>query len=113
MNEHFDKLSGEEGVISLQENPDKILSQYPMLKVGELLQNIKYKILNLDANSWDNEYYEPRKKWLEEGLECEILKLGSGKWQKGKVRVNITVEFCPDEIESPLDGIRQMKIEDS
>ena len=48
-----------------------------------------------------------------EGLECEILKAGSQGWQKGKLKINFTLEFIPDEPEvekSPLDDIRQAEI---
>jgi hypothetical protein len=56
-----------------------------------------------------------------EGKECEVLKPYKG-WQKGKIRIKLTIEFCPDEpepveenghqdtnnsTESPLDEIRQ------
>lgn len=44
----------------------------------------------------------------EEGLECEVLKLGANTWQQGKIR--ITLEFCPtQEIESSfsLNNIHQ------
>ena len=55
------------------------------------------------------------------GKECQILKEGK-RWQTGKLRVKLTLEFCPDEpeviennayqdvdgiAESPLDEIRQ------
>ncbi|HEY9876691.1 MAG TPA: KGK domain-containing protein [Candidatus Obscuribacterales bacterium] len=59
-----------------------------------------------------------------EGTDCEVLRLGAKKWEKGKARIKITVEFCPDEPEleetpetnqpeanqpeSPLDDIRRM-----
>ena len=54
--------------------------------------------------------------WFHKGKECEILKLGSTGWQKGKVRLKVIVEFCPDEPElsepeSPLDSLRQKLIE--
>jgi hypothetical protein len=48
--------------------------------------------------------------WFYEGQECEILKAGSQGWQKGKIKINVTLEFIPDEpevIESPLDDVRQ------
>lgn len=48
--------------------------------------------------------------WFKEGEECEILRAGSKGWQKGKVKINVTLEFIPDEPEqtnSPLDDIRQ------
>ncbi|MEA5511223.1 KGK domain-containing protein [Crocosphaera sp. UHCC 0190] len=51
-------------------------------------------------------------KWLTNGKDCEILKVGSNGWKKGKIRLKITLEFIPDkpeinEMESPLDDIRQ------
>ncbi len=36
--------------------------------------------------------------WLNQGLDCEILQPSKG-WQKGKVRIRISIEFCPDEPE--------------
>ncbi|MEG5058269.1 KGK domain-containing protein [Microcoleus sp. A2-C5] len=58
-----------------------------------------------------------------EGIEGEVLRFGSQGWQKGKIRVQIVVEFCPDEPEveetpennesetsqpeSPLDDLRR------
>jgi alpha-acetolactate decarboxylase len=51
--------------------------------------------------------------WTGIGSECEVLKLGAKEWQKGRIKVRISVEFYPDEPEtineppSPLDDIRQ------
>lgn len=45
--------------------------------------------------------------WFEQGIDCEVLKIASPDWQKGKLRIKITIEFEPDEIESPLDPIRK------
>ncbi len=47
------------------------------------------------------------------GLDGEVLKIGAKGWQKGKLRIRVSVEFCPDEPEisepeSPLDDLRQM-----
>lgn len=63
-------------------------------------------------------------KWLSEGKDCEILRIGAKCWQKGKIKIKVSIEFCPDEpdaeetlensqpvinqMESPLDDIRQM-----
>ena len=45
------------------------------------------------------------------GANSETLKIASDGWKKGKLKINITVEFIPDEPElpeyqSPLDEIR-------
>ncbi|MDR9403752.1 MAG: KGK domain-containing protein [Halothece sp. Uz-M2-17] len=39
-----------------------------------------------------------------EGLSCYVLQPGQ-QWKKGKIR--IAIEFIPDEVESPLDDVRQ------
>lgn len=47
--------------------------------------------------------------WFSLGEKCEILRAGSQGWKKGKVKINITLEFIPDEIEenkSLLDDVR-------
>ncbi len=52
------------------------------------------------------------------GVEAEILEPRSGEWKKGKVRMRVILEFCPDEPEeikndnvlqnnNSLDDIRQ------
>lgn len=67
--------------------------------------------------------------WFREGIDCELLKIGAKGWQKGKVRIRLTLEFCPDDSEvagtvasndpeiapseSPLDDIRRMMNENS
>jgi hypothetical protein len=45
--------------------------------------------------------------WLQEGVDCRILRAGVIGWQKGRLKVKVSVEFIPDEPESPLDDIRQ------
>ncbi|PSB35065.1 KGK domain-containing protein [Chlorogloea sp. CCALA 695] len=69
------------------------------------------------------------RKWFIDGKNCEILSIGAGGWQKGKLRIKFTLEFCPDEpeveeltqsndveinqTESPLDDIRQLMSKDT
>jgi KGK domain len=57
----------------------------------------------------------------QEGIDCQILKIGSKGWQKGKLQIELNkslqswkkqvcIKFCPDrptEPISPLDDIRQ------
>jgi hypothetical protein len=45
--------------------------------------------------------------WLQEGVDCRILRSGAIGWQKGRLKVKVSVEFIPDEPESPLDDIRR------
>jgi hypothetical protein len=56
--------------------------------------------------------------WFDDGADCRILRVGADGWKKGRVKINVSVEFVPDEPEpneyqSPLDEIRQeMQSED-
>jgi hypothetical protein len=57
----------------------------------------------------------------QEGIDCQVLKIGSKGWQKGKLQIEVnknlqsgetqtSIKFCPDEPpepKSPLDDIRQ------
>ncbi len=57
----------------------------------------------------------------QEGIDCQILKIGAKGWQKGKLKIEVnksfqsgetqtSIKFCPDELPepiSPLDDIRQ------
>ncbi|WP_041623125.1 KGK domain-containing protein [Oscillatoria nigro-viridis] len=61
--------------------------------------------------------------WIspKEGIDCQVLKIGSNGWQKGKLKIEVNedlqlgetqvcIKFCPDEPlepKSPLDDIRQ------
>ncbi|GAB4243031.1 MAG: hypothetical protein Kow0049_32480 [Stanieria sp.] len=54
--------------------------------------------------------------WFDSGIDCSILKLGAKSWQKGKVRIRVSLEFISDETEITntselsLDDLRQMEI---
>lgn len=116
MNNKFKPLESQE-VLSIEEN-NKILLHQLMFTPEQLREQIKCVLINYT-------YYktnENLEKWLGEGADCETLKFGSQGWQKGKVRIKVSVEFCPDEPEieetptteeipqpeSPLDDLRQM-----
>jgi hypothetical protein len=57
----------------------------------------------------------------QEGIDCQILKIGAKGWQKGKLKIEVnknfqsgktqtSIKFCPDEPakqKSPLDDIRE------
>ncbi|MCC3446129.1 MAG: hypothetical protein JGK38_18000 [Microcoleus sp. PH2017_15_JOR_U_A] len=68
-------------------------------------------------------------KWFGDGIDCEILRVGAQGWKKGKMKLklNVTIEFCPDEPEveetpennnsetnqpeSPLDDLRRQLLQ--
>ncbi len=56
-----------------------------------------------------NEYFNAVIDLFADGVQCEMLKLGTRKWQSGKIRIRLAVDFIPDESieESPLHEIRQ------
>lgn len=48
--------------------------------------------------------------YFTKGVDCEILKVGSDSWQKGKFKIKVSIEFIADEPETPqseLDSVRQ------
>jgi KGK domain len=89
-----------------------------MLKIGEFISTVINIIKNNNQNTINihnqlsSKGGSPNgntKQWFVDGVACELL-TPKHNWRKGKVRINITVEFIPDEPEilnSPLDDIRQ------
>ena len=111
--ERFKELMGQKLAKNLQE------------KIPTTQQRMVFKLL-YDCSIGELNLKVDRGQWTfpPEGMDCQILKIGSQGWQKGKVRikasltfseygevkVQITCEFCPDqplEQKSPLDDIRQ------
>lgn len=76
-----------------------------------------------------NGNYDEYAKWFKDGIDCEILNLGSKSWKKGKVKIKISLEFYAEEQEagetgssnqpeipqpeSPLEDLRQMLNQDN
>ena len=48
---------------------------------------------------------ETIKQWSSCGVECQVLQTDGKGWKKGKVRLSL--EFVPDEIDSPLNELRE------
>lgn len=110
----FDKLD------SVQDSEAAISFFTTMVKLGDLMTEVMnaFQSRGLDGLGhafqhrgglpiWNDERWN----WMDNGVKCEILKPGSKGWQKGKLRINVTLEFEPDEPSepaSPLDEIRQM-----
>lgn len=53
--------------------------------------------------------------WFNEGVECEILKLGAWNWQKGRVRIklNVSLEFCHQELEAKNFSVNDRQVNQS
>ncbi|MDJ0690975.1 MAG: KGK domain-containing protein [Xenococcaceae cyanobacterium MO_188.B32] len=86
-------------------------TQNIIAKIKEVFNNklTSYLYTELQQRKVD---IQPYKNWFSNGIDCEILKVGSTGWQKGKVRLKVSLEFIADEPEevksdSPLDDIRQ------
>jgi KGK domain len=112
----------------LQDSDSVISFHQSMFKILEFMQAVKeafqYKGLDELGSKLSHRggiplWKENRHLWFKDGVETEILRLNSKGWQKGKVRIKVTLEFCPDEPEieetseiiepkSPLDDLRRM-----
>ena len=107
----------------LKETVNKVL---PENGLGETLnKSLKEQNLNIDLPLDTRQQRFLYENWFGEGIDCEILRVGAQGWKKGKIRLklNVTIEFCPDEPEveetpennesetsqpeSPLDGLRR------
>lgn len=111
MTQEFKPLTNENHAIELNNREDNVFINSPMFKLKDLISAIQRKFLEINHKDWEEEKQDRvkhRKKWLSEGMDCEILQLGSYQWKKGKLRINVTLEFAPDEPESPLDNVRQV-----
>jgi len=96
MDEKFEPLKPDE-VVSLGKDfkADKEMFYLPpTFKAEEVHINIAKFLINHAS-----QHQETRKKLFNESLDGEVLKFGADGWQKGKIRLRVTVEFCPDETE--------------
>ncbi|MFN9175995.1 MAG: KGK domain-containing protein [Synechocystis sp.] len=110
----FKEITELETILNFTENlQNRFVTSNPTTKVQTIINNLICQILNVRRlTDLDDRHYKTRKKWIEEGINCERLNPGDPQWKKGKVRVRVVVEFAPDEPESPdyqspLDEIRQ------
>ncbi|MEG4573806.1 KGK domain-containing protein [Microcoleus sp. N3A4] len=116
-------------------NDDALSFDNAMLKVGKLKETVNQVLPENGLGQTLNQLLSQQQlhihvrnayqKWFGEGIDCEILKVGAQGWKKGKMKLklNVTIEFCPDEPEveetpennesetsqpeSPLDDLRR------
>ncbi|AFY34747.1 KGK domain-containing protein [Calothrix sp. PCC 7507] len=86
----------------------------------QLHQELNKQRININSSSFNACFGESK------GIDCQILKLGSKTWKKGKLRFQVSVEFYIEddinteknqyseitELESPLDDLRRIINED-
>lgn len=108
---------------TLKKTVNKVL---PENGLGQTLnQFLSQQALNIDVPLTTDQTRRLYENWFGEGIDCEILKVGAQGWKKGKMKLklNVTIEFCPDEPdvketpennesetskpESPLDDLRR------
>ncbi len=133
MEDRFELLTSNDDVISFRNHTFKI-GEFRRKLIGEFQD----KEQNTEISRFDSisisgmPIYLGEINWKSSLIDCELLRLGSQSWQKGKYRLQVHIkiprdeyerrrkgliqldlEFCPDEPpisepESPLDDLRQM-----
>ncbi len=133
MEDRFELLISNDDVISFRNHTFKIGEFRDKLSQEFSSRESKGEFYNIDSISISNMPIALGEiNWKSSIIDCEILRLGSQSWQKGKCRlqvhikirdedgttrkpklIEVDLEFCPDEPpisepESPLDDLRQM-----
>ena len=68
--------------------------------------------------------YDLRISLFGKGIDCEVVKLDTNGWQKGKLRAKVILEFCPDsppveekpidnQLEPPFENLRRLMGEEN
>jgi hypothetical protein len=75
MNNQFQPLLIENSVILLKENsPDNLFVSQNIFKKEDLLEAMILKLLAVSSmKKLEEDYFKPRKKWIADGLKCELL----------------------------------------
>ncbi|BAZ52923.1 hypothetical protein NIES4103_55880 [Nostoc sp. NIES-4103] len=98
---------------------DVVASKDKLFKLGKFREAVNYAFTHRVINTITGALQERKlptpniQELLGDGLDCEILKIGSKGWQQGKLRIKVTLELIPDdpsttEPESPLDDLRRI-----
>lgn len=76
----------------------------------QLFESLKNNSINIYPGYHEGSKSIVYSNYFSDGVDCEILKVGSDSWRKGKFKINVSIEFIPDEPEtepSELDSVRQ------
>ena len=47
------------------------------------------------------EYLPSNNRWFQDGVACKVLNPETNQWRRGKIKLQIALEFCPHESEHP------------
>ena len=99
MTDNYKSLENEAHAIHItEEEVHKFYVGESMFKLGYLIEGVKCKLIDISRSDLVKENsHLSRKKWINEGVDVEVLKVGSLGWQQGKLRLKISVEFCPND----------------
>lgn len=99
----FKQIDEGDHVIAIEENPEFRIPLEKVQIVSKWLSFLNEFLLFKHLSS--------NQQWTNEGLAAKFLRLETSQWIKGKVRIRVVIEFCPDEPEpsppSELDEFRQ------
>ncbi|MGA9380612.1 MAG: KGK domain-containing protein [Phormidium sp.] len=130
MSEEFEILEPNEVVTILEEDDDYlVVLSHNTFRAAEFVVRANKPFSEGIVRNRSGYPSDLSDKWFYTGIDCEILKPGAKNWQKGKVRIRVSLEFCPDEPEieeeslsnqlgvdppeSPLDDLRRMMNDNS
>ena len=121
-----DALSFGNAMLKVEKLKETVNRVLPENGLGQTLnQFLSQQALNIDVPLTTDQTRRLYENWFGEGIDCEILRVGANGWKKGKMKLklNVTIEFCPDEPEmeetpennesetskpeSPLDDLRR------
>ena len=69
-----------------------------------IVEELKLSILSIVFVDLSHRFYlEIQKKLFDYGLDTWILRSGAQSWKKGKLKVELTVRFYPDEFEEEIE----------
>jgi hypothetical protein len=135
-NKNYDPLNGEEDVLLLGQATftvgrfkelvarkfDYILFSIEAAEKESRKKSIYYWMQSLSINE-ETTLQVGEINWSspQEGIDCQLLRIGAKGWPKGKLKIEVnrsfqsgeaqtSIKFCPDEPlepKSPLDDIRQ------
>ncbi len=121
-----DALSFDNAMLKIEKLKETVNRVLPENGLGQTLnQFLSQQALNIDVPLTTDLRGYLYENWFGQGIDCEILRVGAQGWKKGKIKLklNVTIEFCPDEPEveetpenneseisapeSPLDDLRR------